>query len=275
MNDSIIDRRALRPKTKISETPVNIRFLAKQGLNALLAQVGLKVARLGSPDTDDVRDFIPLEETVAAAERAQLSLGDYIDTVLNNIPGATQDTIDEMSRLGVFSTPIKTVVEVGPGSGRYLEKTVSACSPERYEIYETSSAWASYLASKYSLIAQLTDGRSLGSTPDRSADLIHAHKVFSTIPFLPTCTYWSEMARVARSGAYVVFDVMTETCLDVHTVETWIGSETQHGSYPAAMPRGVAIDFFTSRGFDLIGAFTIPMGPGKTEYFVFRRSNSE
>jgi hypothetical protein len=275
MNDSIIDRRALGSESKISGTPVNIRFLAKQGLNALLAHVGLKVARLGSPDTTDVRDFIPLEETIAAAERAHLSLGDYIDTVLNNIPGATQDTIDEMSRLGVFSMPIETVVEIGPGSGRYLEKTVSACAPERYEIYETSSAWAGYLASKYSLLAQQTDGRSLGSTADRSADLIHAHKVFSTIPFLPTCTYWSEMARVARPSAHVVFDIMTESCLNAGTLETWIESETQHGTYPATMPRGVAIDFFTSRGFDLVGTFMIPMGPGRTEYFVFRRSNSE
>ena len=275
MNNFIADRRGTAQISQVLRTTLNARSLAKRGLNSLLASAGLKVARLGSPETDDVRDFIPLDETIAAAERAGLSLGEYIDTVLNNTPGATQETIDEMSRLGVFSSPIKAVVEIGPGSGRYLERTISVCSPARYEIYETSAAWAGYLASTYPLLNQPTDGRSLGSTPDRSVDLVHAHKVFSTIPFLPTCTYWSEMARVARAGGHVVFDIMTESCLDNETVGDWIRTGTQHGSYPAAMPRGVAIEFFTRRGFDFIGTFVVPMGPGKTEYFVFRRSDSE
>ena len=275
VNDVIVDRHGTAPLSLVSRAPLNARSLAKRGLNSLLAPVGLKVARLGSPETDDVRDFIPLDETIAAAARAGLSVSDYIDTVLNDIPGATQNTIDEMSRLGVFSSPIKAVVEIGPGSGRYLERTISVCSPARYEIYETSAAWAGYLASTYPLLNQPTDGRSLGSTPDRSVDLVHAHKVFSTIPFLPTCTYWSEMARVASAGGYVAFDIMTESCLDAETVDEWVRSETQHGSYPAAMPRGVAIEFFTRRGFDFIGAFVVPMGPGKTEYLVFRRSDSE
>jgi len=257
---------------KTSTTSFNAKSLAKQCVNGILANAGLKLARLGTPDTTDVRDFIPLDETLTAAARAGMSVGDYIDTVLNNIPGATQDTIDAMARLGVFAMPIRSVVEIGPGSGRYLEKVVSICAPERYEIYETSSAWAGYLNSKFKLSVQLTDGRSLRATPDRSTNLVHAHKVFSTIPFWPTCAYWSEMARVAADGGFVVFDIMTEACFDDGTVEAWLQAESQHGSYPAAMPRRLAIDFFTKRGFEQVGTFLVPMGPGKTEYFVFRRS---
>jgi hypothetical protein len=46
--------------------------------------------------------------------------------------------------------------------------------------------------------------------------------------------------------------------------------EAGHGSYPAAMPRRIVIDFFTAHGFALVGTFFVPMGPGKTECFVFR-----
>ena len=106
------------------------------------------------------------------------------------------------------------MVEIGPGSGRYLEKTVEACAPSHYEVYETAGPWASYVVSKYNVVLQPTDGRTLRPTPDGSTDLVHAHKVFPSIPFVATCSYWTEMARVARSGAHVVFDIKTEASLD-------------------------------------------------------------
>lgn len=37
------------------------------------------------------------------------------------------------------------------------------------------------------------------------------------------------------------------------------------------MPRTLAIDCFESGGFDLVGTVIVPMGPGKTETFVFRK----
>jgi SAM-dependent methyltransferase len=241
-----------------------------------MAPIGLKVTR---HDWSDTGNFIPLEETLAAAARAGLSVGDYIDGVMNNIPGATAATIEGMARLRVFLEPIETVVEIGPGSGRYLEKTVAACSPQRYEIYETSDAWAAYLAKTFDVIRRPTDGKTLRATPDASADLVHAHKVFSTIPFLRTCAYWTEMARVARPGGYVVFDIMSEGCLDedfldLATLQRWFDSGIENGSYPTVMPRGLAVDYFESRRFKLVGSFFVAMGPGKTEVLVFRKCSN-
>lgn len=124
-----------------------------------------------------------------------------------------------MFRLGVFSKQITTVVESGPGSGRFIEKTLEACSPSNYEVYETAGLWASYVVSKYDVVLQPTDDRTLRATSDGSADLVHAYKVFVGVPFLETYTYWTEMARVARSGSHVVFDIMTEACLDSDTLK--------------------------------------------------------
>ena len=122
---------------------MSARSLAKGAVNWTIGALGVEVVRKSHHDWSDTRNFIPIEVTLAGAKRAGLSVGDYIDTVMNNIPGATQFTIDEMKRLGVFGRPVGTVVEIGPGSGRYLEKTIAACSPGRYEIYETSEPWAS------------------------------------------------------------------------------------------------------------------------------------
>ena len=251
---------------------LSFNSLAKVGLNAAVAPFGLQVTRRASHDWSDTRNFIPLEETLIAAARAGLSVGDYVDGVMNKIPGATQATMDGLVRLGVFSQPLSTVVEIGPGTGRYLEKTIAMCSPKRYEIYETSQPWASYVAAKNGVISRPTDGRSLRQTVDASADLVHAHKVFSTIPFVATCAYWAEMARVTKQGGYVAFDIMTESCLDTETLRRWAASGVDNGTYPAAMPRQVAIDYFSDHSFELVGSFLVPMGAGKTEVLAFRKS---
>ncbi len=251
---------------------LSLKSTIKGAVNRAVSPLGIEISLKNRHDWSDTASFIPLETTLKAARDAGLSVGDYIDGVMNKIPGATQATIDRMSELGVFSEEIKTVVEIGPGSGRYLEKTLQRCRPTRYEIYETAKPWADYVASMYPVIRNPTDGRSLASTATNSVDLIQAHKVFSGIPFLPTTRYWREMARVTRPGGFAVFDIVTEACMDPETVMHWASSELETGSYPAMMPREVAVSFFSTQGFRLSGSFFVPMGPGKTETFIFRKS---
>jgi Methyltransferase domain len=175
-----------------------------------------------------------------------------------------------MKKLGIFQRPV-LIVEIGPGTGRYLERTLQECSPERYEIYETAPEWAAYLSRTYPVIVQPTDGISLQATATGSIDLAHVHKVFSTVTFVATAAYWREMGRVVREDGHVVFEVMTENCLPP-AVEAW----TRRGiparsSYPAALPREAAIGFFQAQGFELTGLFLSPMPPGQTEVLAFRR----
>ena len=117
---------------------------------------------------------------------------------------------------------------------------------------------------------QYTDGKTLGATPDSSVDLVHAHKVFSSIPSLTTFNYWAGMTRVCRKGGHAVVDIMTENCLDLDAFKKWVDSWHETGSYPAAMLRAIAVEYFVSHQFDLIGTFFIPMSPGRTEVLVFR-----
>jgi hypothetical protein len=243
----------------------------KQVVRTALKRLGVDVRRIGGHDWTDIGSFIPFEPTLKAADAAGLSVGDYIDQVMNGIPGATQNTIDQMRSLGVFSGKLATVLEIGPGSGRYLEKTLRECSPERYEIYETAEPWAAYVVKKYGVVRQPTDGASLAATPASSVDLVQAHKVFSGVELMITLQYWREMVRVTRAEGYVAFDIVTEGCLMPETVARWVDSGMKTGAYPSAVPRQVAVRYFEENGFACVGSFLVPMGPGLTETIVFRK----
>jgi hypothetical protein len=245
----------------------SVRLLAR-GVNRAIEPLGARI--VGVHDWSNPAHFLPFQQTIAAAKDAGLSIADYVD-VTYNVAGATRETIDRMVAAGVFADRIATVAEIGPGSGRYLEKVVRICSPSRYEFYETSAPWANYLVQTYDAVWQPTDGESMSSTETGSIDLVHAHKVFVATSFLTTCGYWLEMIRVARQRAHIVFDVVTEACMDQATLERWLVRGTDHGPYPAIMPHCFTSDFFKVRGAELISSFQIPMKPGRTETFVFRK----
>lgn len=242
----------------------------KSTVNKSLAPVGIRIEKLDDHAWDDTSSFIPFERTMASARSAGLSVGDYVDAILNRMPGSSQSTIDKMAAAGVFSAPLETIVEIGPGTGRYLEKTIHAARPKRYEIYETARPWADYLMETYDLVLQRTDGYSLGDTASASADLVHAHKVFSSVPFMVTCCYWREIARAVRPGGWVAFDIMTERCLEGDAMEKWASSGIRNGAFPAVIPRALATEFFGNRGFKLAASHIVPMQPGTTELLVFR-----
>jgi len=252
--------------------PVLLRTLGLI-VNKALAPIGMKITRIGNHDWSDVANFIPFERTMEAARKAGMSVGDYVDSGMNTSTGSSQSTIDKMASLGVFTEPLRTVVEIGPGTGRYLEKTLKIGRPLRYEIYETAGPWSAYLVKEYTVALQRTDGYSMSDTADSSADMVHAHKVFSTVPFMVTCCYWHEMARVIRPGGWAVFDVVTDRCLGGDAMQTWAKSGIRNGSYPAVMPREVAVSFFAGKGFKLAGNFIVPMPPGTTELLVFKRGD--
>jgi len=244
------------------------RGTARRAVNVLLGVAGLEVVRRerGWAGDRDFADYIPHREVVRRARESGLSVGDFIDATYN-VPGATQTTIDQMVALGVFADPVERVCEIGPGSGRYLQKTIELCHPKSYEIYETATEWRDWLVRTYGVTAHQPDGSTLSQTPDRSVDLVHAHKVLYGLRITTLCRYLTEMARVVRPGGSVVFDVLTEDCLDSQTLEKWWASGARHASTMTAYQ--FTVDYLTRLGLTLVGTFTIPMAPGVTRYFVF------
>lgn len=243
------------------------RRRAVSTINRGLERFSVQLVRAGH-DWSDTTSFIPFEETRSAAEASGLSIGDYVEKQ----SGTSQKTIDFMTGLGVFDRALEGVVEVGPGTGRYLEKMLSHCVAGTYEIYETAGPWRDYLKQRFSVNSKEVDGYTLAGTRSRSVDLAHAHKVFCSVPFMVTCSYWSEFCRVVRGGGWAVFDIMSEHCLENDRTQAWVDSQIHNGSFPAVMPFEVTRDYFERRGFQLVGSILIDMPPGSTEVLAFRKS---
>jgi hypothetical protein len=235
----------------------------RKALNALLIPAGFELARRMTRDY--VMAYQPLGLTLRRAQEAGLSVGDYLDLQFQ-LPGATQAVIDQLAALGAFNRKVHAVCEIGPGSGRYLEKVQRLCTGTRYEIYETDEQWSDWLVNTYHVTAHEADGKSLRDTSDGSVDLAHAHKVFVYLPFIITCGYLTEMVRVTRTGGWIVFDVVSETCMTDADVDAWIGSGNY---YPCMMPRQFVIDYLSKRQCSLRSSFLAPMMPGKSEYLAF------
>lgn len=234
-------------------------------INGALAPFNAKLVRRSF----EFDEFIPLRTTQRRARAAGLSIGDYID-VNYNAPGATQETIDKLYQLGAFENRPQRICEIGPGSGRYLEKVKLLTSPQYYEIYETSAEWRKYLVDTYGVVARYTNGKTLAETPTDSIDLLHSHKVFEGLPLFTTLYYFSEIARVVRVGGKAAFDVISDDCLDEAIIDGWIKLGKQYAT--SMLPRQMVTDYFARRGFRFDGSFKIVMGPGFTEYFVFTRT---
>jgi SAM-dependent methyltransferase len=250
--------------------PTAIKKNVLHGTNSLLGLADLKLVRSRDQDWSDPSTFLPLKETVAAAQAAGLPLGEYIENTFN-VPGAIGTTIGHLTELDVFSGTRDRICEIGPGSARFLEPVRSLCKPSHYEVYETAAPWAKWLQENYGVILRATDGKSLKVTPDDSIDLVHAHKVLVVVPLLGICRYLKEMMRVTRPGGVVVFDAFTDDCLADGAIDKWLATDVDAGSYPSLVLKQLIVDLFTAGGFDLSGTFLIPMKPGTTQYFVFRR----
>jgi SAM-dependent methyltransferase len=249
--------------SKISKKPTKILL---QTTNKFLKFVSLKLVSIYS----DYRNYIPCKKAIQEAEKAGLSVGDYLERK-HNKPGESELATKQMIELGVFQDKIERVCEIGPGSGRYLEKTIKACQPIYYEIYETEDNWKKFLVETYQVVAHYANGFSLASTPSNSIDLVKAHKVFVGLSFLNNCRYFSEMVRVVKNGGKIVFDIVTEDCMNKFTLEDWLKAKAGDQLYPSMMPKQYTIDFFSEHDCSLDGSFMIPMKPGKTECFVFTK----
>jgi hypothetical protein len=247
----------------------DIAGVARRLAKTTLARMNLRLTRIDAP-FEDYRSFIPFKQTVAAARESGLSVGDYIEAHYDT-PEAARDTLRQLAALGVFDGAVNRICEIGPGSGRYLRETLRYCTPAHYEVYETARQWAQWLSREYRVVLLPADGRSLPATATESVDLVQAHKVLPGQPFLVTCRYLAEMARVARVGGKVVFDLVTEDCMNMDVLECWLKSGSGYQHYPNMIPKGYALALCRTYGLRCDGHFLESMKPGVTQCFVFSK----
>jgi len=238
-------------------------------INSILGLLKLRLIKSSHLNNSNNQGYISAQETVKNAHNEGLSVCDYVEKIWDQV-GETQKVIDNMEKFGSFDKVSPVVCEIGAGTGRYMEKVIEKCAPAKYESYETATDWAEWLSTEYPIISQSNDGFSLSSTKDNSIDLFHVHGVFVYLPFFDSLRYFKEIDRVAKKNAIIVFDCMTENCLDNKTLNKWLESEY---NYPQILPEKYVFDFFQSGKYKLIGNFFTPYGQGKSKYFVFKHKN--
>jgi SAM-dependent methyltransferase len=249
---------------------MRLKYAAKRVAKKLLAKSGLAITRIGATSHTSSRGYLSTKETVSAAESEGLSVCDYVERLWEK-PGETQKVIEQMVSCGAFVDANLNVVEIGTGTGRYLEKVLQHCKPAKYESYEVAGDWAKWLRETYPIVSHKADGVSLKQTSEHSVDLLHAHGVFVYLPFLVSYRYWIEMWRVIRNGGIVIFDIISEDCLDEKTVGNWLNTEID---YPCFHSRKFLVSLFGKHGFSLVKTFMNRYGEVKSEYLVFIRDKS-
>jgi hypothetical protein len=138
-----------------------------------------------------------------------------------------------------------------PRDGRVHRTDPQILPPQRYQIYEIDRDWSEWLAKTYPVEDSHADGKSLARTKSHSVDLIHAYGVFVYLPLMISIRYFREIARVAAPGAFVVFNIISERCLDERTTEAWLNSSL---NYPCFLSTAYVSRLFEDNRFRLVEA---------------------
>jgi hypothetical protein len=222
-------------------------------------------------------EFLDFKATAAEAKKNGMSVGDWIDS-WHTAAGQrtpTQLTVDGMEKCGVFEGNLDRIIEIGPGSGRYLDQVKAKANPQYYEIYETSSEWREWLVKEHhGMITRKCDGRNLTESQTRQAALVQAHRVFPGLPFLTVMSYFHEMNRVTKGGGFIVFDILTESCFTPELVSAWVKDCPWNYTWePHFMTKEIAVKFFEARESELVGSYLIPLAPAYSEVLIFKKGN--
>jgi SAM-dependent methyltransferase len=240
----------------------------RRAVGSLLHAHGLAIVPSGS-------GYLDVARTKAAARAAGVSLCDYLEGRESDPrKRGRRDRIVARLAAGGLLDGCSGVVEIGAGTGMFLEKVAGRTRAARYEVYETDSGWAGHLRTAYGhlpgtrLIVQDADGETLSATPAASCELVHAHAVFVYIPPLRTFSYLAEAARVLAPGGHLVFDALLDTAFGAAEVERWLRGPWR---FPVILPEALLMEVCRANGLDPVFRFTEVYGSSVSEYLVFRR----
>jgi hypothetical protein len=245
-------------------------------INRVLRPAGVMLARAAPSQAESWRERIggPYRsdrEVIRLAAARGLSVGDYLEAEWGQ-PGRSKRIIRRIRESGAIPDDLQTVCEIGPGSGRYIQRILEIAAPVRYEICELEARRARWLARTYPVVVLPADGESLSSTSDRSVQLVHAHGVFASLKVISCLAYFTEMARVVAPGGHVVFDAISDKCMTDVDVAAWLQTPLR---YVNLLTRPFLVRFFADHGLTLIDDFCDElMVFGRSHYFVFRRNSA-
>ena len=237
-------------------------------LNKILARQGLRFTITGW-------GYLNAPHVCRQAELHGMSVGNFLeieDAKRDRRHFGRRDRIVERVLQACSLPEDAYILEIGPGTARYMEKILQRFPKSNYEIYETAQDWVAYIKKTYGdrfrVINQTTDGRTLSSTKSASCDLVHAHAVFVYLPNCTTLSYLDEMARVCKSGGIIAFDVLSDSSFDVDILRKYI---KEGHWFPVIFPETLVTQWAQSHGLVLMDRFDEIHGAHKTTIRVCSR----
>ncbi|MGZ5191241.1 MAG: hypothetical protein ACXWCZ_09495, partial [Flavisolibacter sp.] len=91
--------------------------------------------------------YISAVDTVESARKENLSVGEYVEKLWDQV-GQSDKVIEQVLSL-VSLPPTPSIIEIGTGTGRYLEKLIVKFKPGSYESYDIAEDWNEYLRRQY------------------------------------------------------------------------------------------------------------------------------
>jgi hypothetical protein len=241
---------------------VRIRSKLLHFLNVVLGPTGFELRRY--------RNYIAIKDTIKKARKYGKTVTEYLEEQWD-VRGSRDLIIRRLDSLGVHA-PCNEVVEIGPGTGVFLEEHMRKIIPLKYHIYETARDSRNYLAKTYNVVIHPADGSTLSGLPDKSCGLSVAHGVFVYLSFLTCFKYFEEMARVCQNNGFIVFDIYSDLAWELEYISSWLKTGARH---PVILPEKKVIDFFARLHCDLIGRFMTENPFYNSTYLIFRKRTYE
>lgn len=211
---------------------------------------------------------------VNKAKKEGISVSEYLEK--NDIGGVgrkTKEIIEALKARNAVGS-YGSILEVGAGTGMYLEQFIELCKPKRYEVYETNQGWANYLKNTYEKVTDLrvhhADGYSLKHTADDSVDVVTAHGVFVYLPIVITFQYLSEAVRVCKKHGRIIFDCFSDRIFTADEILRF-REVNPYYDFPVVIPEKTLLDFSNRFNLELETSFNATYHLTQATYFIFRK----
>ncbi|MBN4066144.1 class I SAM-dependent methyltransferase [Candidatus Amoebophilus asiaticus] len=209
------------------------------------------------------------KEIIKSAKLKGMTVGEYLEVEWNQ-PGLGKNVFDHLKEYGILDYNEPRILEVGAGSGRYLEETIKITKPEKYEVYELDDHWAEYLEREFKIKRQPTNGTTFEHTEDASIDIVLGHGIFNgPIEFIDSMIYLNEFFRVIKDDGLLVFDIFSEECLRTDDMKNWLDKIPD---FVKILPADFMKDLCKNNGLIFQGSFFSPLlVEHDGQYLVFKK----